>query len=63
MDYISLGVIIIVLIACGSVGAIFWILTSQDEIGQFQNVRIRQVCEPIAFAWNGVVSEWDCSNG
>ena len=63
MDYITLGVIIIVLIGCGLVGAIFWILTSQDEIGQFQNIRNRQGCEPIVFAWNGVVSEWDCSNG
>ena len=63
MDYIALGVIIIVLIGCGLVGAIFWILTSQDEIGQAQNIRNRQGCEPIVFAWNGVVSEWDCSNG
>ena len=63
MDYITLGVIIIVLIGCGLVVGIFWILTSQDEMGQIQNVRNRQACEPIAFAWNGVVSEWDCSNG
>jgi hypothetical protein len=51
------GTIVILLIILTALGAVYWLLTSQAHIRSIDN---RQGCNPIAFAWDGVVSKLDC---
>ena len=51
------GIIVILLIILTALGAVYWLLTSQAHI---RNIDNRQECNPIAFAWGGVVSKLDC---
>ena len=52
-----MGIIVILLIILTALGAVYWVLTSQAHI---RGIDIRQGCNPIAFAWDGIVSKLDC---